>query len=363
MSRPAWAELDLAALKHNLGRVRQHAPASKVMCVIKANGYGHGLTRVANALSDADALGVASIDEAIRLREAGVTQRIVLLEGVFDSSEVVLAAQHKLDLVIHNQRQIDFIRNAELNQALLSVWLKIDTGMHRLGFSTGEAAGIFEALNKLDQIQLPVILMTHLANADELKNVFTATQLEKFNSVTDNVSSASAVERSMANSAGILGWPESHGDWVRPGVMLYGISPFADKTGADFDLQPVMSVKSRLIELRAVNKGEPVGYGGLYQCEKDMLIGVVAFGYGDGYPRHAKNGTKLLVNGKKASLIGRVSMDMIMVDLSGHDGVKIGDEVELWGKNLPVELLASSSDTIAYELVCGVTQRVNYVEV
>ena len=303
-----------------------------------------------------------------QLREAGIQHRIVLLEGLFDEKEIELALHHQFDLVIHNQRQVEFIRAvqspvAQSNNKLFTIWLKIDTGMHRLGFSPDEAAGIFDGLSQLEQIQHPIVLMTHLANADELKNAYTATQLEKFQFVIHNVSSTTDVQQSMANSAGVLAWPESHGDWVRPGVMLYGISPFPEQTGVDYNLQPVMSVKSRIIELRAVKKGEPVGYGGLYHCEKDMMIGVVAFGYGDGYPRHARNGSKVLVNGKQASLVGRVSMDMIMVDLSGHDKVQIGDEVELWGKNLPVELLAKSADTIAYELVCGVTQRVNYIEV
>lgn len=376
MSRPAWAEIDLNAFHHNLQIVRRAAPRSRVVAVIKANGYGHGIFRVAKALPDADAFGVASIDEAIQLRDAGIKQRIVLLGGMFDASEIKSVIEHDLDLVLHSQTQISFLKNSTAIAPLTSVsskitvWLKIDTGMHRLGIAPDEIVSAINQLQGLSFIRHPVILMTHLANADEANNLANVKQLACFNSATGLLASSlnssalsyKDVEKSIANSAAILSYPESHVNWVRPGIMLYGISPFSNKVADHFDLKPVMSVKSKLIEIRQLVKGEAVGYGAQWVCQQTTRIGVVAFGYGDGYPRHAVNGTPVLINNKKAPLVGRVSMDMISVDLTAHKQARVGDEVELWGKNLPIEEVAQFATTIAYELVCGITQRVKFVE-
>jgi len=363
MSRPAWAEIDLAALRHNLNIVRRAAPSSHIVAVIKANAYGHGIVRTAKALSDTDAFGVASIDEAVQLREAGISQRIVLLEGVFAPDELELVVKYNLDLVVHNHAQVEMLEQGPASNSTISIWLKLDTGMHRLGFSVDTLPGIVERLQNISNTTIPVILMTHLANADDLQDKLTSIQLECFNAAVKKLGQQQKLETSIANSAGILAWPASHTDWVRPGIMLYGISPIHGKTAKDFDLQTVMSVKSKLIDIQSLKKGDAVGYGGTWVCPEDMRVGVVAFGYGDGYPRHAKNGTPLLINNKRASLIGRVSMDMITVDLRDHDDAKAGDEVELWGKSLAVEEVARSADTIAYELVCGITQRVKYIEI
>ncbi|NOX43105.1 MAG: alanine racemase [Gammaproteobacteria bacterium] len=373
MSRPAWAEIDLNAFQHNLQVVRRAAPTSRVVAIVKANGYGHGIICAAKALPDADAFGVASIDEAIQLREAGVKQRIVLLEGIFDADEMDLVVDHHLDLVLHNQTQIELLKNCTFISSTgvsstiappttITVWLKIDTGMHRLGVAPEETASVINQLQKLSFIKQPVILMTHLASADELDDLATVNQLECFNKTVCALDHSINQEKSIANSAAVLSWPESHVNWVRPGIMLYGISPFSGKVAGDFGLKPVMSVKSKLIEIRELVKGDTVGYGGQWVCDQNTRVGVIAFGYGDGYPRHAVNGTPVLLNNKKAPLIGRVSMDMMTIDLSGHKHANIGDKVELWGKNLPIEEVAQLSSTIAYELVCGITQRVKFVE-
>ena len=362
MSRPAWAEIDLAALRHNLNIVRRAAPSSHIVSVIKANAYGHGIVRAAKALSDTDAFGVASIDEAVQLREAGISQRIVLLEGMFGPDELELVTRHNLDLVVHNLAQVEILEQGLTSNSTVTVWLKLDSGMHRLGFSVDALPGIVERLQNISNTTISVTLMTHLANADDLQDKLTSIQLECFNAAVKKLGQQQTLETSIANSAGILAWPASHGDWVRPGIMLYGISPIHGKTAIDFDLQAVMSVKSKLIDIQSLKKGDAVGYGGTWVCPEDMRVGVVAFGYGDGYPRHAKNGTPVLINNKRASLIGRVSMDMITVDLRDHIDAQAGDEVELWGKSLAVEDVARSAETIAYELVCGITQRVKYIE-
>lgn len=363
MSRPAWAEIDIGAFDHNLELVRKTAATSRILAVIKANGYGHGIIKAAKALSNADALGVASIDEAMQIRQAGIDKRLVLLEGVFEKNELDIAARNKLDLVVHNKSQIDYLCSDSPLSGSISVWLKVDTGMHRLGFEPHEVATALSRLKSVSYLESPLVIMTHLANADNPEDSFTASQLVTFNKVVSSIEGREEIQTSICNSAALLTSPQAHGEWVRPGIMLYGISPFPGKTGAELGLKPVMSVKSRLIDVKRVKENQPVGYGGTWRCPEDMTIGVVAFGYGDGYPRHAANGTRVLVNDRPAQLVGRVSMDMLTIDLSGHEEAGIGDEVVLWGNKLPVETLAQSADTIAYELVCGVTQRVRFVDI
>ena len=353
MSRATTVRLDLGALVHNLQRARAAAPDQRVAAAVKADGYGHGLVRVARALTDADALAVASVEEAQILRRAGLQQRILLLEGVFEAAELSRCAQYDLNIAIHHPEQVRMLETARLDRPL-RVWLKIDTGMHRLGLEPGAAPAVFRRLMHCPSVASAIGLMSHLARADERDCDFTLQQLQVFEKAAAGLPGA----RSLANSAGILGWPQTHFDWVRPGIMLYGASPFVGRLAADEDLRPVMTFQTRLISVKRLRQGDPVGYGGTWVCPEDMDMGVAAVGYGDGYPRHAPSGTPVLVNGREAALIGRVSMDMITVDLRQHPEAKIGDPVVLWGQGLPVERIAQAAGTISYVLMCGITARV-----
>jgi len=357
MSSAATAVIDLNALQHNLTRVRAAAPAARVMAVIKANGYGHGLIRIARALQQADALGVASLAEGIALRDAGIEQPVLLLEGVSEAAELSLAARQRLSLMVHHASQIELLEKTALDDRL-DVWLKVDTGMHRLGIPTDAFPAAWQRLQACACVADPVRLLTHLACADDRGSDMTPRQLALF---AETIRGCDA-ECSAANSAGVLGWPDSHYHWVRPGIMLYGASPFIGDAGQDHDLQPVMTLRTRLIAINRFRKGDSIGYGATWRCPEDMPVGVAAIGYGDGYPRHAGTGTPVLVNGQRAPLVGRVSMDMICIDLRSVPTAAIGDEVELWGDHLPVEEIARCAGTIAYELLCGITMRVDIIE-
>ena len=362
--RPAvYAVLNLDAVQHNLQRVRYYAPEAKIMAVIKANGYGHGLLRIADALQTVDAFAVARVDEGIRLRKAGIKNRIAVLEGFTCAEELDELLHYQLDPVVHSFTQVD-IFESRTEQDLCAIWLKFDTGMNRLGFKVNEFNAVYQRLNRCSIIRPPISLMTHLANADDKQDPATLKQISLFNETLSALAPEVQPknERSIANSAGILAWKEALTDWVRPGVMLYGISPFSDSTGEQLGLKPIMSLHSRLIAVKPIAKGDKVGYAGSWICEKSTTLGVVAIGYGDGYPRYAKGGTPVLVNGQRVPLIGRVSMDMITVDLETQPHAKTGDPVTLWGDGLPVEEIAVCADTIPYTLVCGVTQRVQIVE-
>lgn len=354
MTRPACAHIDRGALQHNLARVRAAAPASRIIAIIKANAYGHGLVSVAQALTAADAFGVVGLEEAVSLREAGLDQRIVLLEGLFAGADIALACGFRLDLVIHNDHQITLLERGRLTRPV-DVWLKIDTGMHRLGFAPADVAAALARLQALPGIGT-VRFMTHFARADESGADYTATQIAAFAAATGG----RAGERTLANSAAVLAWPDAHDDWVRPGIMLYGASPLAGRSAAQLDLRPAMTLKSALIAVRDCRRGDPVGYGGDWVCPADMRIGVAAIGYGDGYPRHAPAGTPVLVNGRRAALAGRVSMDMLCIDLREQPDASVGDEVTLWGEGLPVDDIAQAAGTIAYELLSGISRRVHY---
>ncbi|MFQ5487769.1 MAG: alanine racemase [Gammaproteobacteria bacterium] len=356
MSRAIEAHLNLPAFQANLHTVRRHAPAARVLAVIKADGYGHGLLRAARALQQADAFGVAAIDEALALRAAGIDHPIVLLEGFFEAAELAEIAAWGLSTVVHHEWQLAALEAARL-PAPVAVILKIDSGMHRLGFAPGESGAAYERLMSCPAVA-EIQLMTHLACADERDNTDTLQQIDCFAAASAGLAGA----RSIANSAAILQWPASHGDWVRPGIMLYGVSPFADSVGEGEGLTPVMTLKSHLISVRQCRRGDAIGYGGIWHCPEDMPLGVVAAGYGDGYPRSARSGTPVLVNGRRVPLVGRVSMDMLCVDLRSQPGAAVGDEVVLWGAALPVEEVARSAGTIGYELLCGVTRRVRFVE-
>ncbi len=354
--RPTQVRIDLNALRHNLQRVRALAPSSRVMAAIKANGYGHGLTRVARALNDSDAFGVASIDEALILREAGIKKPITLLEGFFHTDEIPLAVAHRLDLLLHHPQQIEQLEKTAF-QGRIRVWLKIDSGMHRLGIAPEQATEQWLRLVRHPALE-PLGQMTHLASADEPDRAPTEKQLALFHSVTAEMPGVRAV----ANSAGILAWPESRCEWVRPGIMLYGVSPFVGGRALQHALKPVMTLRSELIAVNRMSAGDAIGYGGTWRCPEAMPVGVVAVGYGDGYPRHAPNGTPVLVNGRRVPIIGRVSMDMVTVDLRTQPEAEIGDPVVLWGEGLPVEEVAEAAGTIAYELLSGVTARVSLEE-
>jgi len=355
MSRATGAVIDLAALRHNLQRVRELAPRSRIMAVIKANAYGHGIGIAARALAAADAFAVASLEEAQILRRAGLSNPVVLLEGVFGEEELEEAAQWSCELVVHDAYQLKLIEKSPL-KAELGVWLKVDSGMNRLGFAPAAAADAWKRLNQARAVRKPVRLMTHLASADETSNPKTLAQLEVFAAAIAGIDA----ERSIANSAGILAWPQSHADWVRPGSMLYGASPFANRDGADDGLKPAMTVQTALIAVKSLKKGETVGYGGAFVAPADMSLGIAAIGYGDGYPRHAPTGTPMLVKGLRVPIVGRVAMDMIALDLSSLPGAAVGDPVIAWGPQLPVEEIARAAGTIPLELLCGVTQRVRY---
>ncbi|PTU31067.1 alanine racemase [Stenotrophobium rhamnosiphilum] len=351
------ATIDLAAIQHNLAQVRRYAPQSRVMAAIKAQAYGHGAVPVARALESTgvDAFAVACLEEAIQLRQAHIKTPIVLLEGILSAEEAVLAADEQFQIAVHDHWQLSLLE-ALPESAEVSIWFKLDSGMHRLGFPLNETASLVEILKRRPRWRF-MGWMTHLACADELNNPATQQQIEKFNAALKGLPGA----RSIANSAGILAWPETHGDWVRPGLMIYGASPLPDRSAADLGLRAAMTLESRLIAIREYDAGEGIGYGQTYRCPERMSIGVVAVGYADGVPRILPNGTPVLVNDTLVPMAGRVSMDMITIDLRTVPNAKIGDTVRLWGEGLPAEVIAAHAGTLAYELFCGLTQRVQFV--
>lgn len=356
--RAARALISISALQHNLQHIRLLAPNTKIMAMLKANGYGHGLLRVGHALREAEALGVACVEEALELRDGGVSNEIVVLEGFFASREIPLMAKRGFTTVVHHEKQLRELEETPTDTPI-KVWLKIDTGMHRLGFPPEQAMNAFERLSKLAWVQQPVGQLSHLACADEIDNPMTGEQNRLFQQLTRELPG----DKSLANSPGVLAWPETHYDWVRPGLMLYGCSPLPGHHGAEHGLQPVMTLESQVFSTRRLKKGERVGYGSAWVAERDTTIGVVAIGYGDGYPRHAPSGTPVWVDGRIAPLVGRVSMDMITVDLGPEAELPIGARAVLWGAELPIEQVADHAGTIAYELMCGVTSRVPFMSV
>ncbi len=351
--KAAKACIDLSALQYNLRRVKTQAPDSKVMAVVKANGYGHGLRHVAEHATEADAYGVARIEEALQLRASGIVKPILLLEGFYSAGDLPVLVTNNIQTVVHCEEQLIALEQAELETPVV-VWLKIDSGMHRLGVRPEQFHDLVSRLKKCPNVAKPLRYMSHFACADELNSDITLEQIELFNSLTAECNG----ERSLAASAGLLAWPQSQLDWVRPGIIMYGVSPFSDKTAQELGYQPVMTLKSHLIAVREVKKGESVGYGGIWISERDTKVGVIAIGYGDGYPRSAPNGTPVWVNGRKVPISGRVSMDMLTVDLGPDATDKVGDEAILWGEELPVEEVARHIGTIAYELVTKLTPRV-----
>ena len=358
--REAVLSISRAALQHNLQRVRECMPGARVLAMVKADAYGHGAVEVVRALHGADGFGVALLQEAEALRNAGITLPITLLEGVFTAAEMQVVVLHGLTTIVHQSSQVDLFRAVAADRPV-DVWLKLDTGMHRLGFALEQAAEVYRTLCALPGVR-SVGLLTHFARADEPEQRHTREQIERFRALQRQLEAetGAAIPDSLANSAGILAWPGAAGSWVRPGIMLYGGSPFADRSAEALGLRPVMTLSSRLIAIRELKAGEAVGYGGTWVAPRDTRIGVVAIGYGDGYPRHAANGTPVLVNGVRVPLAGRVSMDMITVDL-GDVPAAIGDPCILWGEGLPADEVAAASGTISYELFCKVTARVQRI--
>ena len=352
MSSRAQAHISLSALQHNFQCVKQLAPDRKVMVAIKADAYGHGALQVAAALTAADALAVATLEEAMQLHWHGESRPIVLLGGVQTLAELRTAAEHGFELVLHDDSQLALLSQLEPVWTV-AVWFKLDTGMHRLGFAPQRTQELQAFLAATPTLQLRG-WMTHLACADDLDHPLTLEQIHCFEAALAEVEGP----RSIANSAGIIAWPQSHADWVRPGIMLYGASPLQGGRAADHALQAVMSLRSCLIAVHDVAAGEGIGYGQTWICEKDTRVGVVGIGYGDGYPRHVPSGTAVAIAGQRLPIIGRVSMDMTCVDLSDKPDASVGDVVELWGDDIPVDEIAEAAGTISYELFCRLTGRV-----
>ncbi len=347
------ARIDGGALRSNLQRLRQLAPASKVMAVVKANAYGHGLVGVALALPDVDAFGVARLEEAVALRAAGINQPIVLLEGVFNAEQLAEAARHRLELVVHESEQLALLETWR-GSFRFTLWLKVDTGMNRLGFRAAEFANAWQRLQVLQPAPAALRVMTHLSSADERDGAVTRAQLQRFLPLVKDLQAP----LSMANSAAIFADATTHRDWIRPGLALYGISPFAGQNGSALGLQPAMTLETTVIAVRQVAAGERVGYAGAWQAARPTQVAILAAGYGDGLLRSLGNGAPVLVNGRRAPLVGRVSMDMIAVDVTDLPPVAVGDTAELWGRRLAVEEVAAAAQTIPYELLCAVSQRV-----
>ncbi|MCI0749090.1 MAG: alanine racemase [Nevskiales bacterium] len=352
----ATATVDLTAIEHNLHQVRRLAPGSKLMAVIKADAYGHGAVPVARALQGrVDAFAVACLEEALVLREAGIRAPLVLLEGILSQDEAAQALRHDLQLVVHEDWQLKILEALPAD-ARVSLWIKLDSGMHRLGFPPGDIWDVWRRI----QVQRGWRFqgwMTHLACADEPDKDTTHRQAVDFNKALQGLPGL----RSLANSAAVIHWPETHADWVRPGLMLYGASPLPGKTGTDLGLRPAMTLESRLMAVRACAQGDAIGYGATYRCPEAMRVGIVSIGYADGFHRSVPTGTPVIVQGQRTSLVGRVSMDLIAVDLRPVPQARVGDPVLLWGDGLPIEDIAARAGTVPYELLCGLTRRVKFV--
>src|SRR5687768_15414098 len=357
MPRPIRATISAAALAHNLMLAKARAGRAKVWAVLKANAYGHGLERAARALAAADGFAVLDFQEAARLRVAGVAKPILMLEGFFKPIDLALLPRYALTPVIHNAEQVEMLRHSALEREI-DVYLKVNSGMNRLGFTVEGLRPAYNALRMHRQVR-SVTLMTHFADADGAGGI--EAQLGWFEEMIQPFESG---PRSMANSAALIRFPEeTRGDWVRPGIMLYGCSPFSDRTAESLKLKPVMTLTSELIATQHLQPGERVGYGFSYEAVGELTIGVIACGYADGYPRHAPTGTPVLVNGRRARIVGRVSMDMISIDISDIPEATIGTPVTLWGEGLSADEVAGAAGTLSYELLCKVTARVPVVEI
>ncbi len=356
MPRPIRAAISSAAFAHNLTVARSYAKNAKLWAVLKANAYGHGLERAARALDAADGFAVLDFQEAARLRVAGVTKPILLLEGYFKAVDLPLLPKYGLTPVIHNPEQVEMLRHIALPKEI-QAYLKVNSGMNRLGFGVEGLRPAYNAVRMHPQVK-GLTLMTHFADADGATGI--KAQLEWFNELSKDFQ----VPRSLANSAALIRFAdETRGDWARPGIMLYGCSPFADQSAESLGLKPAMTLTSEIIATQHLQPGEKVGYGFAYEAAGEITIGVVACGYADGYPRHAPTGTPVLVHGKRTRVIGRVSMDMICVDISDIQEAYIGSPVTLWGEGLSADEVAAAAGTVGYELLCALAPRVPVGEV
>ena len=353
MSRPLEVCIDSGAAKHNLKEIKKAVGASKVMAVVKSDAYGHGLQQMASALQDSDAFAVASIGEAMALREFSANTPIILLEGIFDASEVAEVERNSFELVVHNWDQVGYLEHSL--KMKIPIWLKINTGMNRLGFDIHELAQAYRAVRKFSN---SLRLMTHFANAHSRNNLSVCEQAEKFFKATEHHKE----EKTLSNSGAIFSHPNLHAEWVRPGIALYGVSPFSKGIGSDLNLRPVMSMTSKLIAVRRIQAGSKVGYGEDYTSSKDQLIGVVAIGYGDGYPRQAMSKATVKIKGCESKVIS-VSMDMTIIDLDNVTSPRVGDKVLFWGEGFPIENQANMIGTIPYELLCGMRRGSRFQEI
>lgn len=352
MPRPIEAIIDLQALRNNVAVAQRHAGGAGVFAVVKADGYGHGLERILGALDKADGFAVVELDAALRVRTREAHKPILLLEGFFDERELVDISRHRLSTVVHERSQLDMLVSATLPQPV-DVFVKINTGMNRLGFMVGDVEDVVARLRACGNVR-EVLAMTHFADADGARGV--DWQMRPLLRLT----AASQLKICAANSAALLRYPQTCGAWVRPGIMLYGASPFEDVSAQQLGIRPVMTLRSRIIATQTLAPGDSVGYGCTYVADRKMRVGIVAAGYGDGYPRHAPSGSPALVLGQQVQTVGRVSMDTLVVDLEPVPDAVIGSEVTLWGEGLPVEQVASSAGTVSYELLTRVTQRVPF---
>ena len=348
--RPIRVRIDSAALRHNLDAARRRAPRSRICAVVKANAYGHGLARAARALAAADGLALIELEAALELRRLGERRPILLLQGFFSPDELEPIAAHGLNAVVHDAEQLAILERARPPKKI-AVVAKLNTGMNRLGFPAEDLRGVLERLRNCPGAGA-IALMTHFADADGKRGV--RWQLERFEAASAGVD----LPKSLANSAALLRYPEAHKDWVRPGIMLYGCSPFPDESAEKLGLKPAMTLTSELIAVKELRPGDCVGYGCTFTADARMRVGVVACGYADGYPRHAPTGTPILVAGKRTRTLGRVAMDMLFADVSGISGAEVGSAVTLWGEGLSADEVAASAGTVSYELLCAISQRV-----
>ena len=357
MKRSAYALIKLEHLAHNLNILRSFAPHSKVISVVKADAYGHGLAKTAQALAASDAFAVACANEAAELRATGILHPIICLQGFSDETQLKTIAESNIQTIVHSEHQIKLLKQYQLSQSI-QIWLKVDTGMGRLGF---RPEAVKQAMQQIEDIKSvsKIRLMTHFANADNLDNEYTQKQLTSFDSIAKHYPDT---ERSAANSAATLAYTNSHYEWIRSGLVLYGISPFdANKSHPDTsELKPVMSFHAPIISIKQFKRGDCIGYGSTYRCENDTRVAVIAIGYADGYPRALISPINVFVNGQLAPIIGRISMDMMTIDI-GHIDAAIGDEVELWGDDISITEVAAAANTISYELLCGISGRVERV--
>ena len=355
MSRAAIAMLSTENLLHNLSVIKNQAPRAKIMAMVKANAYGHGIRSVALRLAPyIDTLGVASIDEALALRKVGIRIPITLIEGVFGPDELLIASCEHFHVVFHHAIQLQWLSMLRLPLPL-HVWVKVDTGMGRIGFMPHEFASVYKTLIDHPSVHQPIGLMSHFSCADE-EHPLNAVQLKQF----EELASLCVGPKSFANSAAIFRFPQAHYDYVRPGLCLYGPSPLVDSSSHDFNLKPVMTLQTRLISVRTYPEGSYIGYGARFQCRQDTLVGIMAMGYGDGYPRNVSDGTPILVKNTVCFVVGRVSMDMAAINLTNCPDAKIGDVVTLWGDALPIDEVAPFTGHVAYDLLTGVQSRVKF---